>query len=54
VGGAAAGLLGLALLGGEAPLAEYGWWAIASAVLLTGLHTIWRMLVAQWRSRGDL
>ncbi|MBN9480806.1 MAG: exopolysaccharide biosynthesis polyprenyl glycosylphosphotransferase [Bordetella sp.] len=54
VGGAIAYGLALALPNGQTPAAEYGWWAIASAVLLTGLHTIWRMLVAQWRSRGDL
>src|SRR5690606_41495859 len=45
--------LGL-VLPGEPPVAESGWWAIASTVVVTGLHTIWRMLVAQWRSRGDL
>lgn len=54
VGGALACLLGLALPNGDTPLVEYGSWAVASAVLLTGLHCIWRMLVAQWRSRGDL
>ncbi|ANF55847.1 UDP-phosphate glucose phosphotransferase [Brevundimonas naejangsanensis] len=53
LGGAIACALGL-VLPGETPVAEYGWWAIASTVVVTGLHTIWRMLVAQWRSRGDL
>ena len=53
LGGAIACALGLTLPG-ETPVAEYGWWAIASTVVVTGLHTIWRMLVAQWRSRGDL
>lgn len=53
VGGIIACALAL-LARGAAPITEYGWWAMASTVLMTGLHTIWRMLVAQWRSRGDL
>lgn len=53
-GGVVTCLAGLVLLGGQAPFAEYGWWTLAAAALLTGLHSIWRMLVAQWRGRGDL
>ncbi|AYG96144.1 exopolysaccharide biosynthesis polyprenyl glycosylphosphotransferase [Brevundimonas naejangsanensis] len=52
--GAAACALGLILLGKDAPLASYGRWTVATLGLLTALHSMWRLLVARWRRRGDL
>jgi Undecaprenyl-phosphate glucose phosphotransferase len=54
VAGTAACVLGLALLGAAAPLGAYGRWTVATLSLLTALHCVWRLLVAQWRRRGDL
>jgi Undecaprenyl-phosphate glucose phosphotransferase len=46
--------LGLILRGDAAPLAAYARWTGATLSLLTVLHCVWRLLVAQWRRRGDL
>lgn len=46
--------LGLGLLGEAAPLGLYGRWTVATLSLATALHWVWRLLVAQWRRRGDL
>src|SRR5690606_3686200 len=58
IAGAVGAVVGLALdglaLAGTSPLDAYGRWIMATLGLLGALHCVWRLLVAQWRRRGDL
>lgn len=53
IAGAVGAVVDLALAG-AAPSAAYGRWTLATLGLLAALHCVWRLLVAQWRRRGDL